>query len=372
MTEHNIDLALLKFHGQTFSEMRGGVLSMTVMHSNPLNHCKPGIPCVHYAEVPGRYRLPLRIDMTAKIDVPSFFLMLGEGHASFGAPFDNRRLDDLCEPQNKINQYDNHVLMNEFVDIALIYDLHEMQILIDGAQRYYSRREKYMKSPLFQAKNKEGFSLKISCTKHTHLEIRSIRITEYDGKAEINPIHDFKEVKPIPPAGKPTLASSLSGLPDNLYDAVIDLDEWLRTLRPMKFKRQIDKNGVKISYVASEQGFSYAIHPSGDALYHTLQWYILTQGKPETWGRKTDRMEDTLNFLAQTDPAFARRMFHNLYECIGGYGSGCLAKTPYTFAGEKIVACHGKMFFNMNLSEFDDVKHFIKTVNEITSTEVRQ
>lgn len=79
------------------------------------------------------------------------------------------------------------------------------------------------------------------------------------------------------------------------------------------------------------------------------------------------QQEHTLNHLAQTDPAFAQRMFNNLYECVGGYGPGCMAKTPYTFAGEKITACHGKVFFNMNLSEFEDVKHFIDAVNEITS-----
>ncbi len=104
MTEHNIDLSMLKTHGHALTEVREGVLWLTVTHANPLNHCKPGIKCVHYAEIPGRYHLPLRIDVTAKIDVPSFYIMLGEGHANFGVHFDNRRLDDICEPQNKINQ----------------------------------------------------------------------------------------------------------------------------------------------------------------------------------------------------------------------------------------------------------------------------
>ena len=367
MTEHSIDLAMLKLNGHALAQMRDGSLCMTVTRANPLNHCKPGIRCVHYAQVPGRYRLPLRIDVTAKIDVPSLYVMLGEGHANFGVHSDNRRLDDICEPQNKINYFNSRIPMNEFVHITLIYDLKEMQILIDGEERYYSKREKYMKSPMFGGMNDDGFPLKISCAKRTNLEIRSIHVTEYDDTAGIIHILDPKEDKPVPPTEKPTFESCLSGLPDALRAAVIDMDSWLRSLRPIKFKRQIDKNGEKISYVASEQGFSYAIHPSGSVLYHTLQWYILTQGKPETWGRKADRMEDTLHHLAQSDPAFALRMFHNLQECVGGYGPGCLAKTPYTFAGEKVIACHGKMFFTMNLSEFEDVKRFISAVNEITS-----
>ncbi len=367
MTEHNIDLSMLKTHGHALTEVREGVLWLTVTHANPLNHCKPGIKCVHYAEIPGRYHLPLRIDVTAKIDVPSLYIMLGEGHANFGVHFDNRRLDDICEPQNKINHFNSRIPMNEFTNITLIYDLKEMQILIDGEERYYSKREKYMKSPLFKEMNKEGFPLKISCVKRTNLEIQSIRITEYDGTAGIIHTIDPQEDRFVPPTEKLTFESCLLRLPDALRSAVVDIDGWLRMIRPMKFKRQIDKNGEKITYVASEQGFSYALHISGDVMYHTLQWYILTQGKPDTWGRKADRMEDTLSHLEKTDPTFTQRMFHNLYECVGGYGTGCLARTSYTFAGEKIIACHGKVFFNMNLSEFDDVKRFIGAVNEITS-----
>lgn len=371
MTEHNIDLSLLKTCGKTHMEIREGVLRLTVNHANPLNHCKPGIKCIHYAEIPGRYRLPLRIDVTAKIDVPSLYIMLGEGHAHFGVHFDNRRLEDICEPQKKINLFNSHIPMNEFVTITLMYDLKEMQILINGDERYYAKKEKYMKSSLFKGMNDEGFPLKISCDKRTSLEIQTIRVIEYDDTAGIVHTIDPPEDKFVPPTGKPTLESCLSRLPEGLRSVVADMDGWLRSLRPMKFKRLIDKNGEKITYVASEQGFSYALHISGHVMYHTLQWYILTQGKPDTWGRKADRMEDTLNHLAKTDAIFARRMFHNLHECVGGFGSGCLAKTLYSFAGEKIIACHGKMFFNMNLSEFDDVKRFIWAVNEITSMGLR-
>lgn len=366
MVEHNIDLTMLKPYGHTLSEIRDGTLRMSVTRANPLNHCKPGIPCADYAEAPGRYRLPLRIDVTVKIDVPSFYVMLGEGHANFGVHFDNRRLDDICEPQYKINHFNSHIPFNEFVSISLIYDLKEIQILIGGEERYYFKKEKYMKSPAFQTMNEGGFPLRFSCAKRTNLEIRSIRVTEYDDTAAILHLHDPKEVKPAPLTEKPTFESCLSGLPDALRAAVMNIDDWLRTLRPMRFKRNIDKNGMKISYMASEQGFSYAIHISGDVLYHTLQWYILTQGKPETWGRKADRMEETLKYLAQTDSAFAQRMFDNLQECVGGYSSGCLVKTPYTFSDKNIISCHGKMYFNMNLSEFDDVKRFIGAVNEIT------
>lgn len=362
---HDIDLGLLEPHGHIKTSMQNSVFGMTVTSANTIGHCKPWIKCAHYAEAPGRYRLPLKIDISANIDVPSLYVMLGDGHASFGVHSDNRRVDDICEPQHKINNFDSRLNLNEFNDISLIYDLNEMQILINGTERYYSKREKYMKSKLFNEMNTAGFTLRISSEKRTCFKIRSIRITEFGGGAGIIHTPEPTEDKPVPPAEKPNFDSCLSGLPDELRGAVADIDIWLRAMRPMNFKRQIGKYGDKITYVASEHGFSYALHIAGDKLYHTLQWYILTQGKPENWGRKADRMEYTLNYLSQSDPEFARRMWENLRECVGGYGPGCLARTTYTFAGERMDFCHGRMHFNMNLSEFSDVKRFIGSVNEI-------
>ncbi len=365
MITHNIDLTQITPHGQTALAVKDGILNMTVNHSNPLNHCKPGIRCLHYAEIPGLFRLPFRIDIAVNIDVPALYIMPGEGHVNFGVHFDNRRLDDICEPQNKINHFDSHIIFNEYNEVSLIYDLKEMQILINGEERFYSNKEKYMKSPLLKSMNEDGFPLKISCTKHTHAKIKSICVTQYDSTARILHTRDPLEDKYVIPAEKPTFDNCILGLPKTLRDKVSDMDEWLLSLRPMRFRRQVDKRGEKISYVASEQGFSYSVHISKNTLFHTLQWYILT-GSKKTWGqRKANRMEETLNFLAQSDPNYANRMFNKLYECVGGYGPGCVARTPYTFSGKKIIACHGKMVFNMNISEFDDAKRFISAVNEL-------
>ena len=77
-------------------------------------------------------------------------------------------------------------------------------------------------------------------------------------------------------------------------------------------------------------------------------------------------MEEVLNRLAKDDPAFADRMFDNLTECVGGFGPGCLAKTPYSFNGKKKITCHGKLRFDMSVQGFRDVKKFITTVNELS------
>lgn len=367
MNEHMINLTQLQPHGQTYTEIRDGVLYLSSAKENPFNVCK-GIR-KYYVEAPDRYRLPLRIEISVKVDSPALFMMLGGGSVDFG----NRRghIDDICGPHSGKNVFFNsRIPINEFVDITIIYDLKEMQIIVNGEERYYSSSEKYMRTKAFAAMNKEGFPLKISCDNRVDVQIRQVCVTEYDDTAGIVHLADIAEEKHIPttmpPTGKPTFESCIAELSAPLHAAFEDIDVWLRSLHPVKFKRQIDKNGEKITYVASEQGLSYQVYISGGVMTHTIWWYILTQGKPETWGRKADNMENTLSYIAKSDSDFAHKLFNSFYKCVGGYGSGCGGKTIYTFDSRKVVACHGKMHFNMNLSEFEDVKRFITAVNEIS------
>jgi hypothetical protein len=365
MNEHKINLTKLQPYGQTVSEIKDDIFYLSSAKEQPFNVC--GDMRHYYAEVPGCYHLPLKIDITARIDAPALYVVFGAGSITFG----NRagRIDDICGPHSgKKIFFSSYLSMNEFFRITIIYDFKEMQILVNGEERYYSTNEKYMKTKVFAAMNNDGFPLKISCDNRVAVQIQRITVTEYDKSAEI--IHDVsakaEPIKFFTLIDKPTFESCIAELPDALRSAVVDIDAWIRTLRPMKFKRQIDKNGEKITYVASEQGFSYQVYISGGVLRHTAWWYILTQGNPETWHRKADNMENTLNYLSETDPDFACKMFNNLYKCAGSYGSGCLGKTPYTYGNHKIISCHGKLNFTMNLSEFDDVKHFINAVNDIT------
>jgi len=138
----------------------------------------------------------------------------------------------------------------------------------------------------------------------------------------------------------------------------------------LKFKRQIEKNGNKITYVASDFGFSYAIYLSNDIFDHSLQWYIITNGKPESWHRKADMMEETLNRLIHISPDFAERMFFNLDDCVGCY-KNCLAKTPYHLIDKHKTVCHGKLKFKMNASGFEDVRTFIDEINYLVQELVK-
>lgn len=376
MIKHNVDLARFLTKGQVECEYKDNMLYMTTNRAIPTKRFDAEHLSINsYIYLPDKFRFPLQIDITAKIDAPGLYLLIGKGHINFGTLWsDNRRIDDIVAPARKTIFFHNHMAMNEFTNISLTYGLQEMQIMINGEERYYSKKEKYMKSQSFIEMNKEGFEFKIACDKLVNLCIKSVSITEYaDNCGTFHPEMELpaaitKNIA-ITPGEKPTFEKCISLLPAYIQSEIVKIDEYIKTLRPLKFKRQIEKNGNKITYVSSEYGFSYAIYLSNDIFDHSLQWYIITNGKPETWHRKGDMMEETLNRLDHKTPEFAERMFYNLDECVGCY-KNCLAKTQYQLQDKKKNVCHGKLKFRMSASGFEDVRTFIEEINNIAQEPV--
>lgn len=369
--KHNIDLARFLPKGQVTCEYMNNMLSMKTNRAIPTQRFDSEHLSINsYIYLPDKYKLPLRIDMKVTIDAPGLYILLGKGHVNFGTLWsDNRRTDDIVAPTRKTAVYHNHMEMNKVTDISLIYDLHEMLIMIDGEVRYYSRKEKYMKSSALYEMNENGFELKIACDKLVNLNIHSISITEYAetcgilySETELPAAITKNDV--IAPGEKPEFNKCISLLPTDIQYEIRKMDEYLKSQKPLNFKRQIEKNGNKITYVASNYGVSYAIYLSNDIFDHSVQWYLITNGKPETWHRKADRMEDTLNRLARTSPEFAERMFYSLDDCVGCY-QNCLAKTRYQLLEKHKTVCHGKLKFRMNSSGFEDVRTFIEEVNHL-------
>lgn len=371
MIKHNIDLAHFVPKGQAVCKLEDNLLHMTTNRAIPTQrfNCEhlSIVSCIH---LPDKFKLPLRIDITAKMDAPGLYVLFGKGHVNFGTLcFDNRRIDDIVSPARKTVCYHNDMPLNEFTEISLIYDLKKMQILIGGEERYYSKSERYMKSREFKELNKDGFELKIACDKLTNLIIQSITITEFPETCGI--VHSetglpaaFTKNEAIAPGEKPTFEKCISRLPANIQSEILKTDEYLKSLKLFKFKRQLEKNGNKITYVAPEDGFSYAIYLSNHLFDQSLQWYIITNGKPETWHRKADKMEETLNRLMQKNPAFAHRMFFCLDDCVGCY-QNCLARTRYRLGEKSKAVCHGKLKFKMNPSGFEDARVFMNEINAL-------
>ncbi len=369
MSVHNIELTHFIPKGQVICEYMDNRLFMKTNKSIPTERFDAEYLSINsYIYLPDRYKLPLRIHMRVKIDAPGLYLLFGKGHVNFGTLWsDNRRLDDIVAPARRTMFYHNDMKLNQYVDISVIYDIKEMQILIDGEERYYSTKEKYMRSNVFQEMNENGFEVKITCDKLVNLWIESFTITEFTDTCGIVPSGKelpvaIKKNNAIAQGEKPDFEKCISLLPKDIQCEIVQINDYLRSLKPLKFQRQMEKNGNKITYVASEYGVSYAIHLSNDRFGHSLQWYLLTNGKPETWHRKADRMEDTLRSLAQRSPDFAERMFYCMEDCVGCY-SNCLSRTKYRFGEKQKYVCHGKLKFKMSASGFEDVRIFVDEIN---------
>jgi len=59
----------------------------------------------HFIALPGKYRLPLRVDMEIKLDYPAFVLLVGGGHVYFASGHDDF---------NKAREFFRH--LNSFIE----------------------------------------------------------------------------------------------------------------------------------------------------------------------------------------------------------------------------------------------------------------
>jgi len=370
----NIDLAALKPNGKAQIVLNENMAKIQTAYSiTPQSFTLIGDTFKkHYVSLPGKYRLPFRIDMTFTLDYPAFLLLVGNGHITFASPWqDNRKIEDIIIPTGKPNQdlysYDNYLPYNEDTYISVTYNHDEMQIIINDEERFYSRKQVYMKaknkSDVSMA-NQEGLDIKLAVSKRSTLTIKSITVTESSDNIPVKR-GEFKEYTPPTERERPkhTFDSIIANMPENIAEKTLEIDNFLKSLRPMKFKRSVDKNGVKISYVASDFGISYTLYVSGAQTFHSFGWYIVCDGKPDTWHVKADFMDETLSEIAQTDPALAERIFYAISDCINCCGSKCICKRLYTFNEQKRLACHGRVMLHMCDDDINDVQEFFTYLN---------
>lgn len=333
-----------------------GRLWFTVETAPPQNYRCRNATVHSYLEVAGSYRFPLRIDMTVSLDAPGFCMLFGDtGRINFCSTWDdNRRIADISEPpvEGKPRFFANQMPLNTPTAIRVICNLKSMQILINGEQRYHSTKEKYMKSPAFPEINALGFPLRLSCLKRTGVTVHSCSITESETdfeivKQEYMPEPVLRNI-PLCPGEKPTFEAMIACLPEEIRMKVIETDCFLRSCKPEKFRRTLEKNGNKIYYNASKIGAAYAIYLSQDMMTHTL--------------RVLNGFEAMLDRLSAEDEVFADRIFSYLHECSGCYGLGCSTRTPCTFHDKTRQTCSGKIEFKMTASEFDDVMRLINSI----------
>lgn len=372
MKESNIDLTTLIAHGKVKTNLAGELVD--VWTTNSITSIAFNLTGDSYRKhsvtLPDKYHIPFRMDMTVMLDFPALILLVGDGHITF-ASTDNHKIEDIVKPSGKPNQdnrlFDNKLPFCQLVDISITYNFDEMQILIGGEERFYSCKLPYMKTKNLGELNSEGFGIGLAVSKLSTLSIKSITVTEFDDKALVI-LGTFEKAPPqkvIAESSKPTFENVISELPQEYGNELIEMDDFLKFLKPLKFKRTIDIRGGKITYLASDFGISYVIQVSDNQLSHNFSWYIVSNGKPETWHRKADYMGEILTEIAKSDIQLAERVFYALNDCVGCYGSRCLAKTLYEFNGQKRLTCHGRVMLRMCHEDLQVAREFFRDLNAL-------
>ena len=335
---------------------------VTVSIENNELHMIGGIDYGAYIALPDKFKLPFRIDMTAKIDSPALILRIGDGYINLNTGgMDNRRMISIIGGETKpnIHKFDNMVPLNEYFDVSVIYGRKAMQLIINGEERYFNKKDIYMKSPSVDTDFKDGFEFKIACHKRTEVLIKSLTITEYDDEPDfpVLPREDFIYSPCLTSSEKPTLDDCIQELTQDLKDKIYDMDKYLRSL---KFKRIVEGGypESKITYILPKV-ISYKIKISHNLLTH---WTMLLNGN-----YIGDFNSEILSKLAETDSGFADEIFFRMNDCTrcngkGTGGPGCMNYNLIEYNGKKKINCAFTVKFKMIPSDFADVKKLINAV----------
>ena len=370
MSVQHINFESLKAKGNIIAEERGGGFFLSATKSIR-GYYLPTRPLSSCVTISKRFRLPLKINMTLNMPLPGLHLLLGEGHISFGTMADNRSLSDIAESDKKRpKHFNNRISLAEDNEITILYGLKFMQIIVNDETRYFSKKEKYMRSKLFADMNEAGFELSISTDKFAEATLKKMTVEEYDTEPDTVPINNeitstnFNISKGV----KASFEECISLLAPMLQEEIIKTDRFLMKQNELKIKRKIegDHLGCKITYISNVHGFSYSLRIHENLMSHYFWWYMVANHKfdDKFMGRKNDLTDLTLKNIYELLPDIAERLVDYYAKC-DGCKQTCSVKTVYELNNKKFLSCHGQMQMNMNLQTFSDFKFMIDLLKNL-------
>ncbi|MCL2512444.1 MAG: hypothetical protein FWF08_00965 [Oscillospiraceae bacterium] len=361
MITHQIPLESFTPHGKVSVNVENGVLRMT-------GGADRGV----YIGIPNKFKLPFRIDMAAKMDSPALILKIGEGYINLNTGgMDNRRMMSIVGGETKPNlhKFDNRAPLNEYFDISVIYGKKAMQLSINGEERYFSKKDIYMKSPLMETDFKDGFGFKIACHKRTEVYIKSLTATEYKDEPEfpVLPKKDYIYAPTLTKTDKPALGDCIKDLTPELKDCVIDMDKHLKAL---KFRRLIEGGypESRVTYTMPRVAL-WKMNISHNLMTHrtmAMLGFYVNQA-----GIHTEKFNTLfLRRLEEYSPDFAGEIFFRMSQanyCKTCGGNRCSNYNLTEYKGIKKNNCAHFVQFKMIPSDFDDVKKVIETIIDLSN-----
>lgn len=342
----------------------------SVVMENGALHMTSGSDRGDYVEVPGKFKLPFRVDMTAKMDSPALTLRIGEGYINLNTGgMDNRRMMSIIGGETKPNlhKFDHRVPLDEYFELSVIYGKKAMQLIINGEERYFSKKDIYMKSPLTDIEFPDGFGLGLACYKRTEVTIKSLMVTEYSDEPEFAalPKKEFIYAPTLTKTENPTLEDCIKDLSAELQACLYDMEKHLRAL---KFRQKIEGGypESKITFFVPKV-ISYQIKISHHLLTHRttamLGFYINNAGERADWFNPR-----FLKKLEEAEPGLAGEIFHrmNEFHCAGCRGDhGCTHFNLTEYNGRNKNNCQHIVLFKMIPADFDDIKTVIDVIFDL-------
>jgi len=380
MTTHHILLESIIPKGNVTIDTSNDELSMTSITAINTEYVYQDIPIKSFACIPGKFKLPFRIDITIKMDSPSLYLIIGKGHISFNKGMDNRSVTDILGNDYKPNthEFNNFIPINEYVDISVTYGCKAMWVIVNNELRCFSKNDPYikaLKTNSLAEELKDGFEFGIACDKRTQLTLKSINITEYGNEEPVAPTGKIAIKMPQPcltVSEKSTVEECMHGLAPDLQKEILSTDAYLLNdmKKSLKFKRKIEGGypNSRITYV-SPLGISYKINITDFLLTHDIGWVDYnTKREQEKYGgtKKADYTIETLNKLAETSLEFSNEIFFRMKECVNcnGHG-GCIHAKSYKHDGKTKLSCGGRIQFKMLPPDFNDLRKMVCAVNSV-------
>ena len=310
----------------------------------------------HHVIVPGKYKIPFRIDITVKTKflrtnqlASQLTLYIGKGSVYFNGG--HTSAVDVITAGSILPSavcY-NDMQSGEFVDLSVTFGSEMMWASVNNKVCFVAKNPGYVEIIKDNAVM-DGLDITICGGTNTKLTIKSLNIVEYQNDKPDMP----KEIMNLPELS--VFELFVSGLHPKLHGEVIKTDEYLMNdmKSSLKFRRSIDKHG-HLTY-QSPCGFSYSIREFGVGEYHGTSW-VKSQNKP-------DYTQEVLNYLAKSSPVLADKVFNNFHGC-EVHERNCARMTTIDFNGKSKTICAGRIYFKMLPSEFDDLIKVVTATSEV-------
>ena len=324
----------------------------------------------HHVNVPGRFKLPFRIDMTVKSKyvrtnqvASQLSLYIGDGRLYFNGG--HTSCTEILAPSkssvfgdNKlasIVKY-NAIPSKDYVNISAIFGSRMMWVAVDGVCCYASDKMPYfdlLQRDEVPDKYKDGADIAICGGTDTKLTIKSFEVIEFENDEPQIP----DELANLPELSEFELF--VQGMPHYVHDQMHSIDSYLLNdmKSSLKFKRSIDKHG-HLEYKSS-CGFVFQIREFGVGNYISTTWVNST--------KKMDLFGSIYAKLAGKSSEYAEAVFSRTQICDPEHegANNCDRRVTIEFNGKSRRVCAGKSHFDMSPDGFGDVRNMVAALSEV-------